>query len=338
MSGDGAQSANPLTFNIIIKEPVWKKTWFYLINLFLLVVLTLIYFKRRERKLLAEKNILEEKVKERTYEIECQKNEIEAQRDLIDAVNNNITSSIRYASNIQNTIMPSLDLVNKLLPDNFILFRPKDIVSGDFYWITEKDNKIIFTVADCTGHGVPGAFMSILGITLLNEIVNIKGITRSDIILTNLRESVIQSLKQKHIDSYTKDGMDIALCVLDPREKKIQYTGGMNDLIFIRNKKIYEFKADKLSVCFGYNIASYFTMSEIDYVKGDVFYLFSDGYQDQLGGDYDKKFLRKYLYTFLLEICELPMSTQKEMLNDNLNKWIKDSIQTDDITVMGIRF
>ena len=139
---------------------------------------------------------------------------------MIDEKNANITSSIKYASNIQNAVLPPIELIDKLLPDNFILSKPKDIVSGDFYWLAEKDNKIVFTVADCTGHGVPGAFMSLLGITLLNEIVNIQGITRSDVIVTELRDSLIHSLQQSRKDITTSDGFDIALCVLDHQQKK----------------------------------------------------------------------------------------------------------------------
>ncbi|HZL76157.1 MAG TPA: SpoIIE family protein phosphatase, partial [Bacteroidales bacterium] len=336
-SGDGAVTEKPLTINIIIKVPVWKKWWFYPIIVLILIILTFSYIKRREFKFLAEKRILEEKVLERTYEIQCQKDEIELQRDVIDEKNYNITSSIKYASHIQNAVLPPIDLIDKLLPDNFIFSKPKDIVSGDFYWVAEKDDKIVFTVADCTGHGVPGAFMSLLGITLLNEIVTTEGITRSDAIVTKLRERVIHSLQQSRKDIPTSDGMDIALCVLDQRQKKIQYTGGMNNIVFIRDRKLEVMKADRFSVCVLYSNAGPFTMKEVDYRKGDMFYLFSDGYQDQFGGDLDKKYLSSHFYLTLLEIHEMPMLKQKEILNKKLKEWIKDDIQTDDITVMGIR-
>jgi serine phosphatase RsbU (regulator of sigma subunit) len=326
-----------LTINIIIKKPVWKKWWFYLIIVLLLIILTIIYIKRREYKFLAEKKILEEKVRERTYEIQCQKNEIELQRDMINEKNANITSSIRYASKIQNSILPPVELVDKLLPDSFIFSKPKDIVSGDFYWLAEKDSKIIFAVADGTGHGVPGAFISLLGITLLNEIVNIHGITTSDAIVTELREGVIHSLQQGRKDIPTSDGMDIALCVLDQHQKRIQFTGGMNNLVYVRDKKLGEVKGDRFSVCALTDYTGSFTMKKIEYKKGDVFYLFSDGYQDQFGGDFDRKFLRKQFYLTLLEIHELPMLKQKETLETKLNEWMKDNPQTDDITVFGIR-
>jgi serine phosphatase RsbU (regulator of sigma subunit) len=292
-SGDGAVTINPLTINIIIKKPVWKKWWFYFSTLFLLIILIYIYIKRREYIFLAEKKILEEKVRERTYEIQCQKNEIEQQRDIIDEKNANITSSIRYASHIQNAVLPATELINKLLPDSFILSKPKDIVSGDFYWLAEKDNKIILAVADCTGHGVPGAFMSLLGIALLNEIVSIQGITRSDTIVTKLREEIIRSLQQSRKEITTLDGIDMALCVIDQQKRRIQYTGGMNDLVYIRDKKLEVVKADNLSVSLLSYDSGPFTIKEIDCRKGDVFYLFSDGYLDQFGGESNKKYLRR---------------------------------------------
>ena len=335
-SGDAIVSNNPFIITITIKKPIWKKWWFYLIAILLLIIITFIYVKRREHKFLVEKNILEEKVRIRTYEIQCQKNEIESQKNLIDEKNTQIMSSIIYASYIQNAVLPPIELVNKLLPDSFILSKPKDIVSGDFYWLTEKDNKIIFTVADCTGHGVPGAFMSLLGITLLNEIVNIQGITRSDDVVTKLRESVIHSFKQNRTDSPISDGMDIALCVLEQLQQTIQYTGGMNDLVYIRDGKLEIVKSDRFSVCFS-NIQNSFTMKEIDYRKGDVFYLFSDGFQDQFGGDHDKKYLTRRFYSTLLEIHEMNMINQKAILEKKLNEWMKNNIQTDDIIVVGIR-
>jgi Predicted periplasmic ligand-binding sensor domain len=336
-SGDGAVSQNPLIISVIIKKPIWMKWWFYVVIVLFLFLLTLFYIKRREYKFFAEKKILEEKVRERTYEIQCQKNEIELQRDMIDEKNANITSSIKYASHIQNAVLPPIELIDKLLPDNFILSKPKDIVSGDFYWLAEKDNKIVFVVADSTGHGVPGAFMSILGITLLNEIVNIQGITRSDDIVTKLRESLIHSLQQSRKDIPTSDGFDIALCVLDQQQKRIQYTGGMNNLIYIHDGKLEVIRADRNSVCVVYDNSSPFTMKEIDYKKGDVFYLFSDGYQDQFGGEHDRKYFVHRFYCELLDIHRLPMLKQREILEKNLKEWMRDEVQTDDITVMGIR-
>jgi ligand-binding sensor domain-containing protein/serine phosphatase RsbU (regulator of sigma subunit) len=337
-SGDGAVSENPLIMVIIIKRPFWEKVWFYGLMVLSLILLIFTYIKRREYKFRIERKILEEKVTERTIEIMHQKDEIQLQRDLIDKKNADITSSILYALDIQKAILPPLELINKMFPDSFILYRPKDIVSGDFYWLTERESKIVFAVADCTGHGVPGAFMSLLGITLLNEIVNDHGILRSDSIVEVLRERVIQSLRQSRKDITTSDGLDIALCVLDRHREVIQFTGGMNDLVYIRKGELEVVKADHLSVSAVYEDSAPFTKNEIAYQKGDVFYLFSDGYQDQFGGDKNKKYLAHRFFKTLLEIYTLPMIDQKAILEQNLVDWMKDNIQTDDITVMGIRF
>jgi serine phosphatase RsbU (regulator of sigma subunit) len=336
-SGDGVVTDNPLAISIIVKKPIWKKLWFYAVDIITLTLLIFFYVKWRFNRLIAEKRILEEKVIVRTQEIQSQKNEIELQRDMIEDKNANITSSIRYARHIQKAVLPPWEMINKLLPENFVLNKPKDIVSGDFYWLTEKDNKIIFTVADCTGHGVPGAFMSLLGITLLNEIVNIHGITRSDAIVTELRQRLIQSLQQNRKDVTTPDGMDIALCVLDQQNNKLQFTGGMNDLVYIHDGKIEIIRADLVDVSASYINYGQFTVKEINYKKGDLVYLFSDGYQDQFGGDYDRKFLRPHFYNALFEVSPLPLKTQREFLEKKLNKWMKNTVQTDDITVMGVR-
>lgn len=336
-SGDGAVTETPLSIRFIIKKPLWNKWWFYPVSILIITMVVYIYLKWHINRITVEKRILEEKVLERTLEIQRQKNEIELQRDEIDMKNENITSSITYARHIQDAVTPQAELLDQLLPDNFILNKPKDIVSGDFYWMTEKDKKIIFAVADCTGHGVPGAFMSLLGITLLNEIVNILGITRSDIIVTVLRERLIQSLQQNSKDETARDGMDIALCVLDRHHNKLQYTGGMSDLIYISGGKLEIIKSDLMDVSASYNVLRKFKMNERDCKKGDVMYLFSDGYQDQFGGNYDRKFLRSHFYNTLFEIHHLPMKSQKEILERKLNEWMRDPIQTDDITVMGIR-
>jgi serine phosphatase RsbU (regulator of sigma subunit) len=295
------------------------------------------YIKWRLHRLTIEKQILEEKVLKRTNEIECQKNELALQRDLIERKNANITSSILYASQIQNAILPPEEFINKLLPDNFILNLPKDIVSGDFFWITEKDNKIIFTVADCTGHGVPGSFMSLLGITLISEIVNVFGIVESDEIVTALRDKVIESLQQKRKAITTSDGMDIALCVMDRKNKTIQFTGGMNDLVYIHQGIPEVIEADHISVSVLYSDYGKFSKKEIHFEKGDVLYLASDGFQDQFGGNRDKKFLRQRFHALLTEISQMPMTVQKEVLEKRLREWMGSTVQTDDITVMGIR-
>ena len=334
--GDGAVSVNPVTVNIIIKRPLWKKWWFFPLCIVVIAVLARIYLKWRLFKLITEKRILEEKVSERTREIGEQKTEIEHQRDLIEMKNNNITASITYASNIQQAVMPSKELIGRLIPESFILNKPRDIVSGDFYWISERDGKIIIAVADCTGHGVPGAFMSLLGITLLNEIVDTRGIVHSDMIVTRLRELVVHLLQQGRPDITTRDGMDISLCVIDTGSKTFQYTGAMNDLVFIHEGSISVLKADRMTVSASESYDK-FTLNEKSYTPGDIIYLFTDGYKDQFGGEFDRKFLKTAFYTTLFEVSSLSIEEQGEFLEDKLSEWMKNNDQTDDITVMGIR-
>lgn len=337
-NGDGVVTNTPLSISFIIAQPLWKKGWFYAASVLLMALLIYFYIKHREKKYLAEKRLLEEKVQERTNEIQVQKNKIELQRDEIDIINTNITSSITYARHIQNAMLPHKELIDELFPNNFVLYLPKDIVSGDFYWFTEKDNKIFFAVADCTGHGVPGAFMSLLGITLLNEIVNIRGITSSDAIVTALRKRVIQSLQQTIGVTNTTDGMDIALCVLDRQDNQLQYTGAMTDIIHIHNGRLEIIKADHFDVSVVYKDLGQFNMNELFCEKGDMLYLFSDGYSDQFGGEFDKKFRRSTFQNLLLEIHTLQLNEQKEILEIRLKEWMKSTSQTDDITVIGIRF
>ena len=336
-SGDGATTEMPLILQIIIKVPVWEKWWFYVVLAVLIALLIYSYIKRKEFKFLEEKKILEEKVLERTQEIQTQKKEIELQRDIIDKRNAHITASITYARNIQNAIMPPAEIMRKLLPDSFVLNKPKDIVSGDFYWMSEKNNKVVFALADCTGHGVPGAFMSLLGVTLLNEIVNVEGITNSDDIVKTLRKKVIFSLRQNRKESVISDGFDIAVCVLDENRKQLHYTGAMNDMVYIHDGKLEVLKADHVSVSIMFENLEDFSVKDLAYKNGDVLYLFSDGYEDQFGGSRNKKYMSHRFYDSLLEIHKLPMTDQKEILEKRFDEWKQDEIQTDDVLVLGIR-
>ena len=291
------------------------------------------YIKRSQYRFRVEKSKLEKLVLERTREINNQKSEIELQRDLIHAKNAEITSSIRYAMSIQTAVLPSQSMLDTLLPENFVYLKPKDIVSGDFYWISKKDDKIIFTVADCTGHGVPGAFMSLLSITMLNDIVNVQGITQSDEIVNRLNSMINLSLNRSKMD-----GLDLSLCVLDQRKGRLQFTGAMNHLVYIRDGQVEIVKADHFSVNSLRDDFRPFTMKEIQIQKGDVFYLYSDGYMDQFGGKKDKKYSIRRFYDTLLEIHHLPMEEQEVQLEERLLTWKREGVQTDDITVMGIRF
>ncbi len=275
-------------------------------------------------------NELEQKVADRTAEIEAKKKEIEAKND-------SITHSIRYAKRIQNAILPTNTQLNEIIKEHFVLYKPKDIVSGDFYWASKKGNKSIIVGADCTGHGVPGAFMSMIGNTLLNKIVNEYNETSPDVILNTMRSEVITSLKQNNKDRSSKDGMDIVIVVIDYDEMKLWFAGAHNPLFLIRDNELHVYKGDKQPVGYFREINKPFTCHEIDLKEKDVFYICSDGYQDQFGGVYDRKFMVKRMKQLFLDIHQDQMSTQKDILNNTIEEWMVDTKQVDDILIIGAR-
>jgi serine phosphatase RsbU (regulator of sigma subunit) len=295
---------------------------------------------------------LSDKVKERTLEIEQQRDIVISQKNHIEKINTEITDSIKYAKYIQSSILPKPEQLELYLGEYFVLFKPKDIVSGDFYWTSKVENKIIIAAVDCTGHGVPGAFMSMLGTTLLNEIINKEYITHPGVILRRLRKEVINSLKQKGERGEQKDGMDIALCTLDIENMKLQFAGANNPMYLIRKSNLkeagvvrselvgdnilYEIKGDLMPIGI-YDRMENFTLHEIDIFKGDLIYLFTDGFPDQFGGRDKKKFGYRQFREQLLKISSSKMADQKNVLEGILNDWIGDSSQIDDILLIGFR-
>jgi len=280
-------------------------------------------------------NELEQKVKDRTAEVVRQKEEIEVK-------NKHITDSIRYAKRIQNAILPPDPYVKQLLPNSFILYKPKDIVSGDFYWMTKKNNVTIYAAVDCTGHGVPGAFMSIVGNNQLNYAVDVKKAREAGSILDYLNEGVIETLREKGHENLSvsgvKDGMDLALCIIDHKNMKLQFAGANNPLCLVRDGEIIQIKGDRMAI--GGNFADdlpKFKNHEIDLQKGDVLYTFSDGYPDQFGGDDGRKFMLKKFRELLLEIHKNPIEEQEEILNEKLEAWRGKEEQVDDILVIGVK-
>jgi len=262
---------------------------------------------------------------------------LEEQKKIIAAKNEDITGSIRYAKRIQKAILPTESDLKIHFPDSFVILQPKDIVSGDFYWIAEQNDKIIIAAADCTGHGVPGAFMSVLGITYFDEIVNKSYITDSDLIINKLRESIIKSFHVHESASQTKDGMDLALIVVDKNMKKLSYSGAYNPLILIREGEVFVYKADRIPVGFHDKVNHLFTKTEIDLKSGDAIYMFSDGFLDQFGGKHGRKFLLNRLKELLLKIYYKPMNDQKEVLDNAFNLWKGNYEQVDDVLLMGIK-
>lgn len=269
--------------------------------------------------------------------------EVEAQRDEIKVQSEKIRASIQYAQRIQTAVLPPETMFEKYLNEYFVLFKPRDIVSGDFYWMTEKNEKLIVAVADCTGHGVPGAFMSMLGVAFLNEIVNkiienkhVKSLQANDILM-HLRDYVVRSLHQEGHIHEAKDGMDIALVIMDKKTGELQFSGAHNPLFLIRNNEIQIFKGDPMAISFSRDANSEYTNHVIQTTPSDIIYLFSDGYQDQFGGKSGRKFMTKRFRNMLVEIHKESLDKQKHILDRTIMEWKKNHIQVDDILVMGIK-
>jgi tetratricopeptide (TPR) repeat protein len=278
------------------------------------------------------------------------KKKITEQKTKIEKQKNSIDDSIRYAKRIQTAVLPSSKYARTVMGPHFILFRPKEIVSGDFYWATQVNEWNIFTVSDCTGHGVPGAFMSMLGVSFLNEIVRKKEITKSSDVLNELRRYVIEALKQSGKTDSQKDGMDMSFVAINSKNNKCYWAGANNPLWIIRKEKtngsfddsanmIEEIKGDKMPVSIHVKMNE-FTHHEVQLEEGDRIYLFSDGFQDQFGGPKGKKYKSKPLKRLLAETSELPIAEQGLKLENELDNWMNgftgDHKQIDDITMMGV--
>lgn len=332
-NGWGVCNSEPLSMKITITPPFWKTWWFYLISLAVIVSGLFTFIKLRERQLKLEKKILEDKVNERTAEVVLKNKEL-------DAKNQDITASIRYAKRIQVAILPPDDYVKSTLPNTFILFKPKDIVSGDFYWMETYKEYVLFAAVDCTGHGVPGAFMSIVGHNLLDRILSEQHITEPAKILDELNKGVSYTLRQTDLEDNTvRDGMDITLCSFNQKTAELQFAGAYNPLWLARDREITEYKVNKFPI--GNSKSGEpqnFTNQSLQLKKGDSIYIFSDGYCDQFGGADGKKFKSSNFKRLILSVQHLSMDTQRIALNDAIEKWRGEHEQVDDILVIGMRY
>lgn len=305
---------------------------------------------------------LEQKVVERTSEImeqkeeiESQRDEIEAQRDMVFEQKKELTDSIAYAQRIQAAILPSKSYMDEHIPDYFVLFKPRDIVSGDFYWIKEVDSSIVIVAADCTGHGVPGAFMSMLGITLLTEQLGAGNIRQPGEILGQLRTKVKTMLDQEGGFREQKDGMDMAIAVIDQKKKELRFAGAYCPLYLVRQKEmvdgsepgsetslevgstlLYEVKGDRQPIGIHWQETD-FTTHVVPLKEQDSIYVFSDGFVDQFGGDDRKKFKTPKFKELLLSVHAETMERQKQLLEERFENWRANTEQIDDVCVIGVR-
>lgn len=304
----------------------------------LLLMIILVFLVQRASRQRKKAN---QQLEQHNKEIDIKNSQLSDAVDRIEKQNKSITQSINYAKNIQQALLPRPETLNEILKDAFIFFKPRDIVSGDFYWFKEVDfvdnnnvkhNKIIITAVDCTGHGVPGAFMSMIGFNLLDEIVS-KGIFNPAEILTELNRGIHTSLKQKETNN--KDGMDMAICVIDKQAKELEFAGAQNPLIYIQDGEVNQIKGDRIGIGGG-NSDVEFTKHTLKLDKPTWCYIFSDGFIDQFGGDEGRKFMIKRFRQYLLSIYKNPMSEQKSLLKQTFKDWLHDKyIQIDDVLVMG---
>lgn len=335
---DDWNKSNVASFNFRISVPWFRSPWFYAFSFIAIVLAIYAIVRYRTFRLEADKLQLEQVVQERTIEVVAQKEEIEKKSIEIAKNAKNITDSIKYAKRIQKAIFPTHSHIKKLLPDSFILFRSKGIVSGDFYWVEQKSDKVLFAAVDCTGHGVPGAFMSIVANNLLNQAVNEHGYTQPSQILDELNKGISETLHQTYEESTVKDGMDIAMCSLDYNKKILQFAGAYNPLYLVRDGKLEEIKGDKfpIGVFVGEELKK-FANHEVQLKEGDVVYIFSDGFADQFGGPFGKKFKLSRFKELIVSVSKYPIDKQYEMIDQALTDWQGDLEQVDDIVVIGVK-
>ncbi len=284
--------------------------------------------------LYAYRNQMEEKVSEQTQELVNQKNQSDFQREEIERLYGDLRSSITYAKRLQDSILPNTSTIKKILPQHFILFLPKDVVSGDFYWVQDQGNKKLFAAADCTGHGVPGAFMSLIAHNALNHVSKVYTVPGQ---ILNQVNRIASAAFHSEDNEQIKDGMDIALCSLDTTTLNLEFSGAQNSLYIIRKDELIEINAEKRSIGIESKEHRLFSTHTFQCEPGDMLYVFSDGYADQFGGPKNKKFMRKQLKEVLIQNAHLDMPEQQDILAKTLDNWKNGEEQTDDILIMGVR-
>jgi serine phosphatase RsbU (regulator of sigma subunit) len=324
-----------LKYNFTILPP-WYRTWIAYIVYFISVIILLYLIIQLSLKRVKNQNLkLEEIVKERTSEIAEQNQQLESQKSEIILKTQDIVDSIIYAKRIQDTILPYEEKLDEIFNEHFVFYRPKDIVSGDFYWARKKGDLAIFSAIDCTGHGVPGALVSIVGNSSLLRCINEHKLVEPAQILDKHRDIVVRSFSSK-LHNEVKDGMDMSLCTLDSKTNILKFSGANNSCIIVRNKEIIELKGDKQPIGF-YSHAFPFTQQEIQLFENDCVYQYTDGYVDQFGGQKGKKLKSKPFKEYLIEISHLSMPEQFKKIETFFETWKSDFDQVDDVCVFAIK-
>lgn len=336
-------SAEPVSLPVYIAPPFWQTWWFYTLCVLMLAVAVYGWVKLREQRLHEEKERLAQLVTERTAEVVQQKEALAEANNELEAKNRDIMDSIHYAERIQRAILPLETAMQQHLDDVFVFFQPKDVVSGDFYWFAASDSRIYFSAIDCTGHGVPGAFVSLIGNNGLQKAVNELQLQHPNEILDALRTFVVDVFSQQGARQSIRDGMDMALCAYDLNARTLEFAGAKNPLYIVRNGEVEVIKGDKMPVgASETDEYQSFNNHQLTLQKGDCVYLFSDGFADQFGGPKGKKFKYRPFQQLLAEMHNRPMQEQKEVLASTINEWMAHDgtnyEQIDDILVMGVRF
>ncbi|MFN6013765.1 MAG: SpoIIE family protein phosphatase [Flavobacteriales bacterium] len=323
------------SYELVILPPWYRTLWAYLLYAVLFILILYAAIQLSNRRIRRQKEHLELVVRERTAEVVEQKEEIEKQKEIVEEKNRDIMDSIRYAKRLQDAILPTDEYIRDCFREAFVFFRPKDIVSGDFYFVRKIDQKVYFAAVDCTGHGVPGAFVSIVGNNGLNRAIKEFGLSGPGEILDKLSELVIDAFRQEGILD-VRDGMDIALCCLDLNSKTLEYAGANNPLYVISGEELTEIKANKQPVGL-FEDRVPFTNHTIHLNQDDFIVLFSDGYADQFGGPQGKKYTYSHVKNFLIDHSQEPLAELNKQLVTEFNEWIEGHEQIDDVCVIGIR-
>lgn len=327
----------PTVLGQINSEHLFSDTigWFLLFINIIFLIGGFFLYRHLTKKFEVENKKISDKLSDRSYNVMMQKWDLERKNLSISQQNQEILDSLHYAKNIQSAIMPHADSIDQLFKDGFVLYLPKDIVSGDFYFLEELNDRVYLAVADCTGHGVAGAFMSMVGTALLKQIILQNKFTDPAKILNELNEGIVEALRQKENSSH--GGMDIAMCVIDKKEMTLRFAGANRPLHIVRNFNTELIKPDKLPIG-GFNADENRTFNSqlVALEKGDNIYLYSDGYADQFGGMEGKKIMTKKFRELIQNMHDSPMKAQHETLLNFFNNWKGRYEQVDDVLVIGV--